>query len=83
MQRLQPLNDLWRYILKLVDQQMAERCQRIAGNLATAVQLLSEGLERTVERHQALGFQSALEMPPEQLQRFDEVTLGCLARQPC
>ncbi|MCY1392984.1 hypothetical protein D9M71_78700 [compost metagenome] len=72
MQGLQPLDDLRRNVLELIDQQMTERRQGVGGQAVTLGQHLAQALEGSVEGHQPLLLQQRLEVLPELHQGFDE-----------
>ncbi len=78
MQRLQPLDDLRRDVLKLVDQQVLERYEARRRYAISGVQALAELLERGVEGLQTLLAQHRLETAVERYQCLDELALaGC------
>ncbi|MCY1523307.1 hypothetical protein D9M68_582000 [compost metagenome] len=72
MQGLQPLDDLRRNVLELVDQQVVEGRQGLGGHAIAAGQDLPEALEGGVEGHQPLLLEQGFEVLPELHQGLDE-----------
>ncbi|MCY1309005.1 hypothetical protein D9M70_590570 [compost metagenome] len=81
MQRLEPLDDLRRDVLELVDQQVAEGRQGLAGSAVALGQHVAQALERAIEGHQPLLLQQGLELRPEAYQGFGEQSLARRAGQ--